>query len=103
MTLITALFIALALFGIYYVAVLTRGVRAARAAGENTTPTPLGIGTGALTNFLDNLGGRLGSFDRLEKELPEGATWSGYDRALGGAAHFAARAAEPEDAAAAAA
>jgi uncharacterized membrane protein YfcA len=60
MTLITALFIALALFGIYYVAVLTRGVRAARATGENTTPTPVGIGTGAITNFLDNLG--VGSF-----------------------------------------
>jgi 3'-5' exoribonuclease len=41
-----------------------------------------------LVHFLDNLGGRLGSFDRLEKELPAGATWSGYDRALGGSAFF---------------
>jgi len=41
-----------------------------------------------LVHFLDNLGGRLGSFDRLEKELPAGAAWSGYDRALGGSAFF---------------
>jgi 3'-5' exoribonuclease len=41
-----------------------------------------------LVHFLDNLGGRLGSFDRLEKELPAGATWSGFDRALGASAFF---------------
>ena len=44
-----------------------------------------------LVHMIDNLGGRLGSFDRLEKELAEGATWSGYDRALGAGAWFAAR------------
>jgi 3'-5' exoribonuclease len=46
-----------------------------------------------LVHMIDNLGGRLGSFDRLEKELPHGSSWSGYDRALGGGAYFAARAA----------
>jgi 3'-5' exoribonuclease len=46
-----------------------------------------------LVHMIDNLGGRLGSFDRLEKELPHGTSWSGYDRALGGGAYFAARAA----------
>jgi 3'-5' exoribonuclease len=47
-----------------------------------------------LVHFLDNLGGRLGSFDRLEKELPDGVAWSGFDRALGSGAYFgAARAA----------
>ncbi|HZH23483.1 MAG TPA: HD domain-containing protein [Solirubrobacteraceae bacterium] len=46
-----------------------------------------------LVHMIDNLGGRLGSFDRLEKELPEGSRWSGYDRALGGGAYFGARAA----------
>src|SRR5689334_19994711 len=35
-----------------------------------------------LVHMIDNLGGRLGSFDRLEKELADGAAWSGYDRAL---------------------
>jgi len=44
-----------------------------------------------LVHFLDNLGGRLGSFDRLEKELPRGTQWSAYDRALGGGAFFAGR------------
>jgi 3'-5' exoribonuclease len=44
-----------------------------------------------LVHFCDNLGGRLGSFDRLEKELPDGATWSRFDRALGGGAYFGVR------------
>jgi 3'-5' exoribonuclease len=48
-----------------------------------------------LVHFLDNLGGRLGSFDRLEKELPAGTAWSGYDRALGASAFFGAAPAEP--------
>ena len=45
-----------------------------------------------LVHMIDNLGGRLGSFDRLEKELPAGEQWSSYDKALGGGAYFAARA-----------
>jgi 3'-5' exoribonuclease len=45
-----------------------------------------------LVHMIDNLGGRLGSFDRLEKELPSGASWSGYDKALGAGAYFAAAA-----------
>jgi 3'-5' exoribonuclease len=44
-----------------------------------------------LVHMIDNLGGRLGSFDRLEKGLANGSVWSGYDRALGGGAYFAAR------------
>src|SRR6201999_2307553 len=53
-----------------------------------------------LVHMIDNLGGRLGSFDRLEKALPEGSSWSGYDRVLSGSAYFGARAAaaaEPAD------
>jgi 3'-5' exoribonuclease len=46
-----------------------------------------------LVHMIDNLGGRLGSFDRLEKELPQGSEWSGFDRALGGGAYFGQRAA----------
>jgi 3'-5' exoribonuclease len=45
-----------------------------------------------LVHMIDNLGGRLGSFDRLEKELPAGEQWSAYDKALGGGAYFAPRA-----------
>jgi 3'-5' exoribonuclease len=43
-----------------------------------------------LVHMLDNLGGRLGSFDRLEKQLAPGSRWSVYDRALGTGAFFAA-------------
>jgi 3'-5' exoribonuclease len=42
-----------------------------------------------LVHMIDNLGGRLGSFDRLEKELPAGQQWAAYDKALGGGAYFA--------------
>jgi 3'-5' exoribonuclease len=42
-----------------------------------------------LVHFCDNLGGRLGSFDRLEKELPSGERWSGFDRVIGAGAYFA--------------
>ena len=45
-----------------------------------------------LVHMIDNLGGRLGSFDRIEKELPAGELWSGFDKALGGGAYFAPRA-----------
>jgi 3'-5' exoribonuclease len=41
-----------------------------------------------LVHMIDNLGGRLGSFDRLEKALADGEQWSRYDRALEGAAYF---------------
>jgi 3'-5' exoribonuclease len=43
-----------------------------------------------LVHMIDNLGGRLGSFDRLEKELPDGSQWSGFDRVLSGSAWFGA-------------
>ncbi|HEX8646543.1 MAG TPA: HD domain-containing protein [Thermoleophilaceae bacterium] len=45
-----------------------------------------------LVHMIDNLGGRLGSFDRIEKGLREGERWSGFDRALSGPAYFGARA-----------
>ena len=49
-----------------------------------------------LVHMIDNLGGRLGSFDRLEKELPAGEQWSAYDKGIGGGAYFADRALEAE-------
>jgi len=42
-----------------------------------------------LVHMIDNLGGRLGSFDRLEKELPTGEQWTGYDKGIGAGAYFA--------------
>ncbi len=53
-----------------------------------------------LVHMIDNLGGRLGSFDRLEKELPAGAAWSSFDKALGGGAYFPAAVATATDLAA---
>ncbi|MCW2968778.1 MAG: hypothetical protein JWM71_2550 [Solirubrobacteraceae bacterium] len=41
-----------------------------------------------LVHMIDNLGGRLGSFDRLEKELSHGQEWSSFDRAIGSGAWF---------------
>lgn len=41
-----------------------------------------------LVHMIDNLGGRLGSFDRLEKALPPGEQWSAYDKGIGGGAYF---------------
>ena len=44
-----------------------------------------------LVHAIDNLGGKLGSFDRLEKALGDGERWSRFDRALDGSAYFARR------------
>jgi 3'-5' exoribonuclease len=43
-----------------------------------------------LVHMADNLGGRLGSFDRVEKGLPAGTQWSQFDKGIGGGAYFAA-------------
>jgi 3'-5' exoribonuclease len=48
-----------------------------------------------LVHMIDNLGGRLGSFDRVEKGLAAGEQWSAYDKAIGGGAYFAAPPAAP--------
>jgi len=58
---------------------------------EHGSPVLPATREATLVHMIDNLGGRLGSFDRLEKQLPLGAAWSAYDRALGGGAYFAAR------------
>ncbi len=49
-----------------------------------------------LVHMIDNLGGRLGSFDRLERELATGEQWSAYDKGIGGGAYFARPAGEGE-------
>lgn len=41
-----------------------------------------------LVHMMDHLGGQLGSFDRLEKSLAPGSSWSDYDIAIGGGAWF---------------
>lgn len=49
-----------------------------------------------LVHMVDNLGSKLGSFDRIERTLDEGAQWSQYDRGIGASAYFGARGADPE-------
>jgi 3'-5' exoribonuclease len=44
-----------------------------------------------LVHMIDNLGGKLGSFDRIEKGLADGERWSTFDRALSGSAYFGER------------
>jgi 3'-5' exoribonuclease len=46
-----------------------------------------------LVHFIDNLGGTLGSFDRIERTLADGARWSDFDRGISTSAYFAPRAA----------
>jgi 3'-5' exoribonuclease len=48
-----------------------------------------------LVHFIDNLGGNLGSFDRIERTLADGARWSDFDRGISTSAYFAPRAPEP--------
>ena len=60
---------------------------------EHGSPVVPATREAVLVHMIDNLGGRLGSFDRLERELPAGASWSSFDRALSGSAYFGARAA----------
>ena len=46
-----------------------------------------------LVHAIDNLGGTLGSFDRIERTLAEGEAWSGFDRGIDSSAYFLSRAA----------
>jgi 3'-5' exoribonuclease len=58
---------------------------------EHGSPVVPATREATLVHMIDNLGGRLGSFDRLEKELAPGKRWSSFDRAIDGAAFFPAR------------
>jgi 3'-5' exoribonuclease len=64
----------------------------------NGSPVVPATREATLVHMIDNLGGRLGSFDRLEKGLQDGESWSSYDRALEGSAYFAPAAAAAADA-----
>jgi 3'-5' exoribonuclease len=55
---------------------------------EHGSPVLPATREATLVHFLDNLGGRLGAYDRLEKTLTPGTDWSAFDRVVGGGAYF---------------
>ena len=57
---------------------------------EHGSPVVPATREATLVHMVDNLGARLGSFDRLEKSLAGGERWSAYDKGLGGGAYFGA-------------
>jgi 3'-5' exoribonuclease len=63
---------------------------------ENGSPVTPCTREATVVHAMDNLGGKLGSFDRLEKGLQDGETWSRFDRAISGSAWFAAVGQVPE-------
>jgi 3'-5' exoribonuclease len=48
-----------------------------------------------LVHMADNLGSKLGSFDRVERALDAGAQWASYDNGIGAVAYFGADGAAP--------
>jgi 3'-5' exoribonuclease len=57
---------------------------------EHGSPVVPATREATLVHAMDNLGGKLGSFDRLERELPDGQPWSKFDRGIDSAAYFGA-------------
>ena len=55
---------------------------------ENGSPVTPRTREATIVHAIDNLGGKLGSFDRLQKGLQDGETWTQYDRAIEGSAWF---------------
>ncbi len=60
---------------------------------ENGSPVIPATREATLVHAIDNLGGKLGSFDRIERALPDGEAWSRFDRGIDSAAYFRYRAA----------
>lgn len=70
---------------------LTHIILSHHGALEHGSPVVPCTREATLVHMIDNLGGRLGSFDRLERELPVGARWSAFDKGIGAGAYFAQR------------
>ena len=58
---------------------------------EHGSPVVPATREAVLVHMIDNLGGRLGSFDRIERGLADGESWSRFDRGIDSAAWFGAR------------
>ncbi len=55
---------------------------------EHGSPVTPATREATLVHMMDNLGGKLGSFDRIERTLADGEAWSGFDRGIDGSAYF---------------
>ncbi len=55
---------------------------------QNGSPVVPCTREATLVHMVDNLGSRLGSFDRLQAELADGELWSGFDKVIGASAFF---------------
>lgn len=55
---------------------------------EHGSPVTPATREATLVHMMDNLGGKLGSFDRIERSLADGEAWSGFDRGIEGSAYF---------------
>ncbi len=51
---------------------------------EHGSPVTPATREATLVHMMDNLGGKLGSFDRIERTLADGQEWSGFDRGIDG-------------------
>ena len=63
---------------------------------EHGSPVVPATREATLVHMADNLGSKLGSFDRVEAGLEPDAIWAGYDRGLGTSAYFGASTASAE-------
>ena len=63
---------------------------------EHGSPVVPATREATLVHMADNLGSKLGSFDRIERALDAGAQWAGYDNGIGTVAYFGSDGAAPE-------
>lgn len=56
---------------------------------EHGSPVEPQTREATLVHAIDNLGGKLGGYNRLERQLAEGQQWSNWDSMLEGLAYFA--------------
>jgi 3'-5' exoribonuclease len=57
---------------------------------EHGSPVVPATREATLVHMADNLGSKMGSFDRLQDGLLDGELWSSFDKAIGALAYFAA-------------
>jgi 3'-5' exoribonuclease len=64
---------------------------------EHGSPVVPATREATLVHMADNLGSKLGSYDRLQAALAEGEVWSSFDKAVGGVAYFAPERGAPSE------